>query len=293
MNISVIGLGLIGGSMALSLRQNGFARFVAGYDSREEHAHTALALGLVNEIRDKQSIAENADLVVVAVPVDAAPSVVLQVLEHVHRHVVMDVGSTKEAITVAVRGHRNRGRFVATHPMWGTEHSGPDAAVATGFAGRTAVLCNRVESDADSAALVERVYAALGMPLVDMPAAEHDLHTAYTSHLPHIASFALANTVLQKEQREETLLALASAGFESTVRLAVSSPATWTPIFRQNSKCIAVALQEYIAQLQYVQQLLENNDDVAIGRFLHKANAIRNIVEQSRLRIVPETKNKA
>lgn len=291
MKMAVIGLGLIGGSMALSLRKSGLVHSIVGCDIREQHARTALTLGLVDEVRDIDGLVENVDLVVVAVPVDAAPMIVFEVLERAHQHVVMDVGSTKESIVLAVQEHRNRGRFVATHPMWGTEHSGPEVAIATGFTGRTVVLCNGAESDSDSIEIVKRVYAALGMRVVEMSAAEHDLHAAYISHLSHIASFALANTVIEKEQREETLFALASAGFESMVRLAASSPTTWIPIFQQNNKHLTTALQEYIVQLQYFYQCLEHSNSGDLHGFLRKANAIHGVLEQSRRDAFPNKNN--
>lgn len=283
MRMGVIGLGLIGGSMVLSLRQYGIVTSVVGCDAHEPHAHTARALGIVDDLCSIENIAERADVIVVAVPVDAALSIVPQVLEQIQpHHVVFDVGSTKQAVVAAVQAHHNRGRFVATHPMWGTEHSGPEAAVATGFAGRAAVVCNSTESDADSLKLVQRLYTALGMQLVYMQAAEHDWYAAYGSHIAHLASFALANTLLEKEQWEMPIATLAGAGLQSCVRLAASSPAMWIPIFQQNRENITEALHAYIMQLQYLQQCIENNNTEALHSSLRSANGIHAPLEHGR-----------
>jgi len=192
--------------------------------------------------------------------------------------VVIDVGSTKQALLAAVAGHPNRGRFVAVHPMAGTEHSGPDAAIAGLFEGKTVVLCDAPASDPDAVRVVEQLFQALPMRLLYLDGAAHDLHTAYVSHISHITSFALAITVLEKEKEEQHIFDLASGGFESTVRLAKSSPATWVPIFRQNRLNVLDVLDEHLHQLQQLRELLAREDYAGLTERIQQANHIGKIL---------------
>jgi prephenate dehydrogenase len=280
MNVTIIGLGLIGGSLALSLRQHGLARHLIGVEASPAHARRALELGLVDEIEpDLPAAVRRADLIVVAVPVDALVAVLPPVLDVVTApQVVIDVGSTKQALLAAVAGHPQRGRFVAAHPMAGTEHSGPEAAISGLFEGKTVVLCDAAHSDPDAVRLVEKLFQALPMRLLYMEGAAHDLHTAYVSHISHITSFALALTVLEKEKEEQRIFDLASGGFESTVRLAKSAPATWVPIFRQNRTNVLDVLDEHLHQLQHLRNLLANEDYEGLTEQIQQANHIRKIL---------------
>ena len=280
MNVTIIGLGLIGGSLALSLRQHGLAARLVGVELDPGHARQALALGLVDEIEaDLAAAVRRADLVVVAVPVDALVHVLPAVLDAAGpQQVVIDVGSTKQALLAAVAGHPRRGRFVAVHPMAGTEHSGPEAAVAGLFEGKTVVLCDTAASDPDAVRTVEQLFRALPMRLLYLDGAAHDLHTAYVSHISHITSFALALTVLEKEKEEQQIFDLASGGFESTVRLAKSSPATWVPIFRQNRLNVLDVLDEHLHQLQHLRALLADEDYAGLAEQIQQANHIRKIL---------------
>ncbi len=230
MTITIIGTGLIGGSMALALKEKGFADRVIGVESNEEHQRRAMELKLVDEILTYEEAVEVSNLIIIAIPVDSAEMLLPLVLDKVSKQVVMDVGSTKAGIVESVKGHKNRSRFVATHPMWGTEFSGPDAAISGAFINKAAIISNREESDTDALELVQHIYRSLGMHLLYMEAQAHDLHAAYVSHISHITSFALANTVLEKEREEDAIFEMASAGFESTVRLAKSNPSMWVPI---------------------------------------------------------------
>ncbi len=280
MIITVIGIGLIGGSMTLSLREKGFVRHVIGIDSNGEHARRALELKLVDEIsNDLADAVGRSQLVIIAVPVNAAETMLPQLLDHVTNQVVIDVGSTKEGIVNSVKGHSKRKRFVATHPMWGTEYSGPEAAVSNAFANKAAVISNRHESDEDAVKLVEDVYRSLGMHLLFMDAAAHDLHAAYVSHISHITSFALANTVLEKEREEDTIFELASGGFESTVRLAKSNPSMWVPIFMQNRDNVLDVLNEHITQLRKFKSCLERENYEYLHELIANANKIRRILK--------------
>ncbi len=279
MTVTIIGLGLIGGSLALNLRKHGLVQRLIGVEQSSAHARRALELGLVDEIDDLSSAVRRADLIVVAVPVDAMVAVLPPVLDAVAAHqVVIDVGSTKQALLAAVAGHPNRGRFVAVHPMAGTEHSGPEAAFAELFEGKVVVLCDTANSDPDAVQLVEKLFQTVPMRLLYLDGADHDLHTAYVSHISHITSFALALTVLEKEKEEQRIFDLASGGFESTVRLAKSAPATWVPIFRQNRLNVLDVLDEHLHQLQHLRELLAREDYVGLTEQIQQANHIRKIL---------------
>ncbi|WP_230687682.1 prephenate dehydrogenase [Hymenobacter ruricola] len=280
MTITIIGLGLIGGSLALSLRQQGLARHFVGVEASLAHARRALELGLVDEIEtDLSTAVRQADFIVVAVPMDAMLAVLPAVLDAVAPpQVVIDVGSTKQALLAAVARHPRRGRFVAAHPMAGTEHSGPEAAVPGLFDGKTVVLCDAEQSDPDAVQLVEKLFGALAMRLLCLDAAAHDLHTAYVSHISHITSFALALTVLEKEKEEQRIFDLASGGFASTVRLAKSSPAMWVPILRQNRLNVLDVLDEHLHQLQHLRKLLAREDYGSLTQQIEQANHIRKIL---------------
>jgi prephenate dehydrogenase len=279
MNVAIIGTGLIGGSMGLALRDLGIASRRIGVEASEEHRKRALELGLVDETAGLEQAVTGADLVIVAIPVHAVEEMLPHVLDLVDRQVVMDVSSTKEAILKAAAGHPKRSRFVATHPMWGTEYSGPDAAVQGAFQGKVTVISGREDSDEDAVALVEDIYRQLGMRLIYMDAAAHDVHAAYVSHISHITSFALANTVLEKEREEDTIFAMASAGFESTVRLAKSNPAMWAQIFMQNRENILDVLNEHISQLRKFKSCLEKENESYLAELIVNANKIRKILK--------------
>jgi len=280
MNVTIIGLGLIGGSLALSLRHHGLAHHLIGVEASPAHARRAVELGLVDEIEaDLATAVRRADFIVVAVPMDAMVAVLPPVLDATAAHqVVIDVGSTKQALLAAVAQHPNRGRFVAVHPMAGTEHSGPEAAVNGLFEGKTVVICDATNSDPDALRIVEQLFHALPMRLLYLDGAAHDLHTAYVSHISHITSFALALTVLEKEKEEQRIFDLASGGFESTVRLAKSSPATWVPIFRQNRLNVLDVLDEHLHQLQRLRELLAQEDYAGLTERIELANHIRKIL---------------
>ena len=228
-------------------------------EANPAYARRALELGLVDEIAaDLVAAVAPAGLVIVAVPVDAMLTVLPQVLDVMtENQLVIDVGSTKGNLLAAVAGHPRRGRFVAVHPMAGTEYSGPDAAVRGLFEGKTLVVCDAAASDPDAVAAVEALFRALPMRVLHLGGAEHDLHTAYVSHISHLTSFALALTVLEKERRgEQRIFDLAGGGFASTVRLAKSAPATWVPIFGQNRENLLDVLDEHLSQLHKLRELL-------------------------------------
>ena len=280
MTITIIGPGLIGGSMALSLRESGFSDRIIGVDTNPAHGARAIELGLVDEVLPLAVAIGLSQVIVVATPVDSLIRVLPQVLDLMdNNQVVLDVGSTKMPVLAAVAGHPNRGRFVATHPMAGTEYSGPEAAVLGLFKGKCCVLTDIGKSDSDALGLVQKLYAALGMHTTTLDGAEHDLHVAYVSHISHIASFALALTVLEKEKDEDRIFELASGGFNSTVRLAKSSPETWIPIFRQNRDNVLDVLDEFINTVSRFRTLLIKNDFEAFEGLMRQANEIRRIID--------------
>lgn len=279
MIVTIIGIGLIGGSMAIALKEKGIASSIIGVDASRTHSDKALELGLVDKVLPLTEAVVAADLVILAVPVNVAEQLLPGIMGLVNNQVLMDVGSTKEGILQVIAGHPKRARLVATHPMWGTEYSGPEAAVKGAFADKATVICNKEENDHDALELVEKIYRALGMHLVYMNAKDHDVHVAYVSHISHITSFALANTVLEKEREEDAIFELASGGFESTVRLAKSNPAMWVPIFMQNRENILDVLNEHISQLRKFKTSLEKENYAYLQELIEHANGIKRILK--------------
>jgi prephenate dehydrogenase len=279
MTTTIIGIGLIGGSFALALKDKGIAQNVIGLDANEEHQRKALSLGLVDEIKELDEAIADSDLIVLATPVDIVIELLPRILDKVNKQLVIDVGSTKEGILEAVKNHPNRKTFVATHPMWGTEYSGPEAALHGAFADKATVICDKEQSDADAVKLVENIYTKLGMHLMYMNGHDHDVHVAYVSHISHITSFALANTVLEKEREEDAIFELASGGFESTVRLAKSNPLTWASIFMQNRENVLDVLNEHISQLRKFKACLEKENIEYLEELMVNANKIKRILK--------------
>jgi prephenate dehydrogenase len=277
--IAIIGTGLIGGSLALVLKDKGLVRTIIGVDANKENEQKALQLGIVDEVLPLEQAIAKSNLVVLAVPVDVLYRLLPWIMDCVTNQVVMDMGSTKENVIETITNHPKRQRFVATHPMWGTEYSGPEAATKTAFANKAAVICDAANSDDDALQIVVKVYKEIGMHLVYMDAPAHDVHTAYVSHISHITSFALANTVLEKEKEEDAIFELASGGFESTVRLAKSSPSMWVPIFKQNRENVLDVLNEHITQLRKFKSCLEKENYTYLQELIEQANGIKRILK--------------
>ena len=280
MKITIAGIGLIGGSLALALREKGIATKVTGVDSNDAHAEKALELGLVDEVKGLEEAVNETDIIFLCVPVDAAEALLPEILMKIKKGaVVIDVGSTKSSIAALAGNLPNRERFVATHPMWGTEFSGPSAAVKGAFDKKAVVICDKENSAGDAVALTENIYRLLGMHIIYMNASDHDLHAAYISHISHITSFALANTVLEKEKEDDAIFELASGGFESTVRLAKSNPAMWVPIFMQNRENVLDVLNEHISQLRKFKSCLEKENYEYLAELIQNANTIKRILK--------------
>jgi len=278
-DIAVIGLGLIGGSLAIRLREKGLAGQIIGVDASGPHAAVALERGLVDRIESLEDAIKQSDVILLATPVDVLRSLLPNVLDQVSQQIVIDLGSTKADLAAAVAGHPRRGRYVASHPMWGTEYSGPAAAVSGAFDGKSVILCNAADSDPDALEWTRSMYEAIGMRISEMDADAHDIHAAYVSHISHITSFALANTVLEKEREDEAIFGMASAGFESTVRLAKSNADMWVPIFRQNRDNVLDVINEHIAQLRKFKSCLEKENWEYLHELILDANRIRRIIK--------------
>ena len=279
-NVTIIGVGLISGSFALGLKDKGLTKHIIGVSRTEASAKKALELGLIDEALPLEEAVKKADLIYVAIPVDTTLPIMKTIMDLItDKQIVADAGSTKQVLCEVLNDHPMRKRFVATHPMWGTEYSGPEAAVRDAFIGRACVICEKEKSDKDAVDAIEKIYRELGMHIIYMNAADHDMHTAYISHISHITSFALANTVLEKEREENAIFELASAGFESTVRLAKSNPAMWVPIFMQNRENILDVLNEHISQLRKFKACLEKENEEYLLELIENANKIRRIIK--------------
>ena len=278
MKVYVIGIGLIGGSMALDIKTLHPEAKIYGIDNNENHLAEAIALGVVDSGAAFEDLVD-ADFVIVSVPVDVALLVLPKVLDVIGDNtIVFEVGSTKMPICEAVANHPKRRNFIATHPIAGTEFSGPSAAIKGLFQGKTNIIC---EVEKTTFKLQERaldLFKAMGMRIRYMDPKSHDKHIAYVSHLSHISAFMLGKTVIDKEKHEQDIFDMAGSGFESTVRLAKSSPAMWTPIFKQNRKQVVKTLEEYISNLSKFKELLEKEDYDAIYNEMQSVNKIKEIL---------------
>ena len=281
--LGIIGLGLIGGSMAIDLRRRGFASEFLGVDADPLNASAAEKMGLVDRVVTLEECVDQSDLVIVAVPVGAALKLLPGILDRFEQtgakdKIVIDVCSTKELLARSVKYHSCRRQYVASHPMSGTEYSGPWAAKPGLFDGRAGIICDSHESDPKAVRIVEELYQALNMRLIYMNSSNHDVHTAYVSHVSHVTSFALALTVLDKEKDEKHIFDLASGGFSSTVRLAKSGASMWTPILMQNRDNILHVMDTYIEKMQAFRQSLAADDEDAVRDLIEEANKIRRII---------------
>ena len=278
--ITIVGVGLISGSFALAMREKGFAKKVIGVSRTQASLDKALQLGIIDEALPLEDAVKKSDLIYVAIPVDVTIPVMQQIMDLVNeKQIVADAGSTKYALCKALEDHPMRSRFVATHPMWGTEYSGPEAAVRGAFKGRACVICEKEKSDKDAVDVVENIYRSFGMHITYMNAESHDTHAAYVSHISHITSFALANTVLEKEKEEDAIFEMAGGGFESTVRLAKSNSAMWAPIFMQNRENVLDVLNEHISQLRKFKASLEKENMQYLIELMENANKIKRILK--------------
>ena len=282
-NLGIIGLGLIGGSMAIDLKRKGFAQTVLGVDADSVNAAAAEKIGLVDRVVGLEECVDQSDVIILAVPVDAALKLLPMILDRFEQtgakdKLVMDVCSTKEHLSRSVKYHSKRKMYVASHPMSGTEYSGPWAAMSGMFDGHACIICDPEDSYPEAVGKVEALYDTLNMRVIRMDSANHDVHTAYVSHISHVTSFALALTVLDKEKDEKHIFDLASGGFSSTVRLAKSSPDMWTPILKQNRDNVLHVMDTYIEKMNAFRQAIADGDEDSIRALIEEANHIRRII---------------
>ena len=280
MTITIVGVGLIGGSLAVDLRKRKFASKIIGVDSSIRHQNIAQLTGLVDEIDTLENAVDKSELIILSTPVSTNSKLITIILDRIKgtSKVVTDMGSTKLGIGLACKDHPARGRYVAAHPMAGTEYSGPLAAIGKLFDYKNVIICDRELSDADALLKVEDMLTLLNMKKVYMNSAEHDIHVAYVSHISHITSFSLALSVLDKEKEEENILTLAGGGFESTVRLAKSNGETWAPIFIENAGYILEVMDTYIEKMNQFKKKIQEKDLEGLKNLMEEANTIRKIL---------------
>jgi prephenate dehydrogenase len=277
--MAVIGLGLIGGSLSLDMKRLFPEVRRVGFDANPEHLRLAQENGLIDSPATESDLMD-ADWVVVAVPVNVACGLLESLLHSVGENtLVLDVGSTKADICHMIKKHPRRANFLATHPIAGTEFSGPSAAIHSLFQGKTQMICEADQTREDLLTAALQVFARLGMRVAYMTPEEHDKHIAYVSHLSHISSFMLGKTVLEIEKSEKNIFDMAGSGFGSTVRLAKSSPAMWTPIFIQNKNNVLTALDEYIDNLKTFRNKIETENYEALYRDMEDTNHIKQILK--------------
>ena len=277
MTIGIIGLGLIGGSIAKECRRAGYR--VIGADASDRHEAQAVDFDVVDELMSVDELIVSSDIIGLCIPVDLIAEKIPLVLDKMKwNQVVFDVGSTKRGICEAVRNHEKRSRFIAAHPLAGTEFSGPTAAIFDLFKGKKNIICEEGISDEDALRKVVDVFNLLGMQSLFMQADDHDRHMAYVSHLSHISAFTLSLTVLDIENDEKQIFNLASTGFESTVRLAKSNPNTWSSIFENNSEYLSTALGSYIDHLSEFKRILDEGDKARSIELMERANEIKRVL---------------
>jgi prephenate dehydrogenase len=280
MTITVVGIGLIGGSLMIDLRKRGFADKIIGVDSNLQHRNIAQLCGLVDETDTLENAVDRSDLIILSTPVDTNCEMLPGILDRINgtSKVVTDMGSTKEKIAKISKNHPNRGRYVAMHPMAGTEYSGPLAAIGRLFDYKNAIICDPELSDKDALGVVEKMLDILNMRKIYMNSSDHDVHVAYVSHISHITSFSLALSVLDKEREEGNILTLAGGGFESTVRLAKSNGETWAPIFLENSRFIIEVMDNYIEKMKLFRTMISEKDEDGLKELMEEANKISKIL---------------
>lgn len=278
-NIYIIGVGLIGGSLAIDIKKNNPELVIHGISRKETTLDEALSLKLIDKKATLDDI-ENADLVIVSIPVDATVKLLPSILDKIpETGLVVDAGSTKVDICKVVENHPKRRNFLAMHPIAGTEYSGPSAAISGLFQGKTNIVCEVEKTTFKLQEKALKIFTDIGMRIRYMNPEAHDKHIAYMSHLSHISSFMLGKTVIEKEKNEHDIFDMAGSGFASTVRLAKSSPAMWTPIFKQNKINVIETLEEYISNLTHFKDLMKQDDFDAIFNEMENTNHIKDILK--------------
>ncbi len=277
--IGIIGLGLIGGSYGLALKETGHYR-IYGWDNRQEHLQTALDREIIDQVLKPENLS-HLDGMILSVPVDKLPSLATEYLDKTPDNTwIFDTGSIKNNIAVALGNHPARERFILSHPIAGTEYSGPSAAKKDLFNGKINIITDPEQSRPEFLEEVKKLHENLGMQNFFMSSAEHDKHIAYVSHLSHVSAFMLGKTVLEVEKDEKNIFLMAGSGFASTVRLAKSSPHTWTPVFGENRREILKVLKAYRDNLNDFIRLLETGNREEIFHILQDINRIGTVIDR-------------
>lgn len=276
--IGIVGVGLIGGSFAKSAKKLGLCEKIIGIDINPDYLQTAKNLGLIDEFGALETMVTLCDFIIVAIPVNATRAVLPKILNLCTNQIVVDAGSTKAGICGSVKNHVHRANFIAAHPIAGTENSGPEAAVEGLYEGKMNIICESNLSNPEFLQKAIAFFNALQMKTLFMDAEEHDRHIAYVSHLSHISSFVLGQTVLEIEKDEKNIFNMAGSGFASTVRLAKSSPQMWAPIFQQNKDALSTALSAYIQNLQNFKNLIEQEEGEKLIELMTDVNRIRKVI---------------
>ncbi len=280
MVVGVVGLGLIGGSLAISLKKRGFASKIIGVDNNPNHSSEALDSNIVDEVCGLSQAAQLADIIILAIPVDAGKAVLPLLLDQTKEgQVIIDMGSTKGGICLVADQHPNRKNFVASHPIAGTENAGPSAAFDGLYDNKITIICDEEKSLPSAVNVCKKLYETLNMRVQFMDSQEHDRHIAYVSHLSHITSFVLGQTVLEIEKDEKSIFNMAGSGFASTVRLAKSSPDMWAPIFEQNQEHLSTALEAYIKNLENFKRKIETGSKDELRDLMGDVNEIRRVLK--------------
>lgn len=276
MNVGIIGLGLMGGSLAKALRKYAIAENIYGYARTEKTKNEIIELNLVDELVDLQALKEKCDLIVLATPVDSIIALLPEFLDIDDNTTIMDLGSTKEFIINNVPSEI-RSKFIAAHPMTGTEKNGPKAAIDNLYEGKTVVLCNLEDNGNTHVNKAFKLFQEIGMRIVVMDANEHDVHACYMSHLPHAISYSLANTVMSHED-PKAIIALAAGGFKDMSRIAKSSPKMWSDIFKQNRKNLLASIDLFDEHMKKIRKYVEEEDYESMQEWMKKANSLHEIL---------------
>jgi len=277
MNIGIVGIGLIGGSLAKDLKALG--HHIYGYDYNPLHAEMAAELGLISEKIELAQLAEQCQIIIVSIPVSYTAEIVGKVLDMIPwTTTVIDTASTKSSICKSLLDHKKRARYVAAHPLAGTEFSGPRAAITGLYKDKKNIICEEHRCDEDALDQAIALFSSIGMQSIFMDPDQHDKHMAYVSHLSHVSAFMLSTTVLNIEDDQKQIFNLASTGFESTVRLAKSNPETWSTIFADNSKHLLKALDSYIVELQKMRNAIAQKDEEVLKNQIENSNEIKRIL---------------
>jgi prephenate dehydrogenase len=276
LNIGIIGLGLMGGSLAKAVKRYGIAKKVYGFTNSEKNKKDILDLNLVDELVDLETLKKVSDVIILAIPVDAIIGMFPNFLDIDDETTIIDMGSTKEYIVKSIP-EKIRKNFIAAHPMTGTEKSGPKAAIDDLYEGKTVVFCDLEDNANLHVNRAFRIFQEIGMRIVVMDSDQHDIHACYISHLPHVISFSLANTVMSHED-PKSIIALAAGGFKDMSRIAKSSPRMWSDIFKQNRKNLLASIETFEEQLQSAKKMVENEDYEALEAWMKKANTLHEIL---------------